>query len=80
MSNKEIYDQVFIDCFSISKNLLNDKFTYQCIPAWDSIGHMSMIAALEDAFEIMMDIDDIVDFSSYTVGIEKLRNYDIEIE
>ena len=80
MSNKEIYDQVFIDCFSISKNLLNDKFTYQCIPAWDSIGHMSMIAALEDAFEIMMDIDDIVDFSSYTVGMEKLRNYDIEIE
>tara|TARA_B100000795_G_C22780334_1_gene431967 strand:- start:1703 stop:1945 length:243 start_codon:yes stop_codon:yes gene_type:complete len=80
MSNKEIYDQVFVDCFSISKNLLNDKFTYQCIPAWDSIGHMSMIAALEDAFEIMMDIDDIVDFSSYTVGIEKLRNYDIEIE
>jgi acyl carrier protein len=80
MSNKEIYDQVFVECFSITKDLLNDKFTYQCIPAWDSIGHMSMIAALEDAFEIMMDIDDIVDFSSYTVGIEKLRNYDIEIE
>jgi len=80
MSNKEIYDQIFVDCFSITKDLLNDKFTYQCIPAWDSIGHMSMIAALEDAFEIMMDIDDIVDFSSYTVGIEKLRNYDIEIE
>ena len=80
MSNKEIYDQIFVDCFSITKDLLNDKFTYQCIPAWDSVGHMGMVASLEDAFDIMMDIDDIVDFSSYTVGIEKLRNYDIEIE
>jgi hypothetical protein len=39
-----------------------------------------MIAALEDAFDIMMDIDDIVDFASYTVGIEKLKNYDIVID
>ena len=53
---------------------------YQCIPAWDSVGHMGMIASLEDAFDIMMDIDDIVDFSSYTVGIEKLKNYDIVID
>ena len=41
---------------------------------------MGMIAALEDVFDIMMDMDDIVDFESYTVGIEKLKNYDIVIE
>jgi len=27
-----------------------------------------------------MEMDDIVDFASYTVGIEKLKNYDIDIE
>ena len=41
---------------------------------------MGLIAALEDAFDIMMEMDDIVDFASYTVGIEKLKNYNIEIE
>ena len=56
------------------------KFVYQSIPAWDSVGHMGMIAGLEDTFDIMMDIEDVVDFESYTVGIEKLKNYDIEIE
>ena len=80
MTNREKYNQTFIDCFSVTEDVLNDKFVYQCIPAWDSVGHMGMIASLEDAFEIMMEIDDIVDFASYTVGIEKLKNYDIDIE
>ena len=80
MTNREKYNQTFIECFSVTEDVLNEEFVYQCIPAWDSVGHMGMIASLEDAFDIMMDIDDIVDFSSYTVGIEKLTNYDIVID
>ena len=80
MTNREKYNQVFIDCFSVTEDILNEDFVYQCIPAWDSVGHMGLIAALEEAFGIMMDMDDIVDFASYTVGIEKLKNHDIEIK
>ena len=80
MTNREKYNQAFIDCLSGTEDVLNEEFVYQCIPAWDSVGHMGLIAALEEAFGIMMDMDDIVDFASYTVGIEKLKNYDIVIE
>ena len=80
MTNREKYNKAFIDCFSVSEEVLNEEFVYQCIPAWDSVGHMGMIAALEDTFDIMMEMDDIVDFASYTLGIEKLKNYNIEIE
>ena len=80
MTNREKYNKVFIECFSVTEEVLNDEFVYQCIPAWDSVGHMGMIAGIEDTFEIMMEMDDIVDFASYTVGIEKLKNYDIDIE
>ena len=80
MTNREKYNKAFVDCFSVMEEVLNEEFVYQCIPAWDSVGHMGIIAALEDAFNIMMDIDDIVDFASYTVGIEKLKNYDIVID
>ena len=80
MTNREKYNKVFVECFSVSEKVLNEKFVYQCIPEWDSVGHMGMIAAIEDAFDIMMDMDDIVDFESYTVGIEKLKNYDISID
>ena len=79
MNNKAKYDNVFFECFSVSPEMLNEKLSYQSIPAWDSVGHMGMIAGLEESFNIMMETDDIIEFSSYTVGIEKLKKYGIEI-
>ena len=79
MSNKDNYDQVFIETFSVDKNELNDKLEYNSIEAWDSIGHMQMIAELEDAFEIEFEMDDIIDFSSYNKGFEILEKYGIKI-
>ncbi|SLM63740.1 Acyl carrier protein [Dickeya aquatica] len=40
---------------------------------------MSMISALEEAFDIMMDTEDIIDFSSYEKGKEILSKYDVVI-
>ncbi len=79
MTNKQKYEKVFMDCFSVSADLLDESFTYQCVPAWDSVGHMGMIAAIEDAFGIMMETEDIIEFGSYTIGIEKLKKYGIDI-
>ena len=78
MTNQEKYDQIFMECFSVEKSALNDEFVYQCVTEWDSVGHMSMIAAIEDAFDIMMETDDIIDFGSYTKGRELLAKYGIE--
>lgn len=79
MTNKEKYDKVFMECFSVAVESLDENFVYQCIPAWDSVGHMGMVAALEDAFGIAMETEDIIEFGSYTIGIEKLKKYGIEI-
>ena len=79
MTNKEKYDQVFIDSFSITPDQLNDKLVYQSVQQWDSIGHMGMVAALEEAFDIMMETDDIIDFGSYAKGIEILAKYNVVI-
>ena len=79
MSNIEIYNKVFMDCFSVTQDTLDEKFVYQIVPTWDSVGHMGLIAALEEAFNIMMETEDIIEFGSYTIGIEKLKKYNIEI-
>ena len=79
MTNKEKYAQVFIDSFSITADQLNENLVYQSVQQWDSIGHMSMIAALEEAFDIMMETDDIIDFGSYAKGIEILAKYNVVI-
>ena len=79
MSNKEKYISAFAEALEIDKEGV-EGLSYQSIPEWDSVGHMSLIAELEDAFDIMMDTDDIIDFSSFEKGIEILKKYDVEID
>ncbi|PWW07754.1 MULTISPECIES: acyl carrier protein [Mangrovibacter] len=78
MSNLAKYNSIFIETFEVTEEMLPG-YKYQDTPAWDSVGHMTMIAALEDAFDIMMDTDDIIDFSSWEKGKEILQKYDVEI-
>ena len=79
MTNQEKYDDAFMTSLEISKDKLPD-LTYQSIPSWDSVGHMTLIAALEDAFDIMMDTEDIIDLSSYEKGKEILAKDEYGIE
>ena len=78
MTNLEKYNQAFIESLEVTEDQLSG-LQYQQIPNWDSVGHMGLIAAIEDAFDIMMHTDDIIDLSSYEKGKEILTaNYDIE--
>jgi len=78
MSNLDKYKAAFIESFDISEDELCD-LTYQAINGWDSVGHMQLVAAIEDAFDIMLDTDDIIDLSSFEKGKKILKKYDIEI-
>ncbi len=78
MTNKEKYVNAFVEGLEISADQV-EGLQYQAIPEWDSVGHMALVSEIEDAFDIMMDTDDIIDFSSYEKGIEILKKYDIEI-
>lgn len=78
MTNMEKYIKVFTDTLDITEEQTKG-LQYTAIPAWDSVGHMALIAGLEDTFDIMMDTDDIIDFNSFEKGIELLgSNYDVE--
>lgn len=79
MNNLEKYSKVFTKTFSIDKSMLK-KLKYQSIPEWDSVGHMSMISALEDTFKITIEMDDIIDFSSFEFGKKILKKYKVIIK
>lgn len=79
MTNIEKYNKAFIEALEIKEDQLSG-LKYQSIPSWDSVGHMTLIAALEDAFDIMMDTDDIIDLSSYEKGKEILAKPDYGVE
>ena len=48
-------------------------------PHWDSVGHMALVAELEDRFGIELETDDIIGMSSYAKSIEILRRYGVEV-
>lgn len=78
MTNLETYNNVFKETFNVNEDQLNG-LEYLGVTEWDSLGHMNLIACLEEAFDIMMDTDDIIDFNSYEKGKEILAKYDVVI-
>jgi len=78
MTINEKYDNVFIEKFSVKASELST-LKYQEVSGWDSVGHMELIAALEEVFDISLDTDDIIDFSSYEKGKEILKKYNISL-
>jgi acyl carrier protein len=77
MTDYEKLTNVFVETFGITSEMTKG-LAYQEIPEWDSVGHMTLVAALEDAFEIMLDTDDIIDLSSFERSIEILEKYEVK--
>lgn len=76
--NLEKYTSVFVTFFELPAEKVPG-LTYQGIPTWDSVGHMGLMSAIEEAFDIMLEPDDIIDFSSFAKGQEILAGkYDVE--
>ena len=66
MKNKDKLIQCFIEALNIEKGLITESLKYQSIPQWDSIAHMSLVAKIENYFDIMLDTEEILDMSSVT--------------
>lgn len=78
MSNLDKYINAFVESFDVDVETAKT-LKYQEIQAWDSVGHMGLVAAIEEAFDIMMETDDIIDLSSFEKGKEILSTkYNIE--
>ena len=80
MSNRDKYDSAFLESFVVASKEDLPGLKYQEVGGWDSAGHMALMAALEEAFGIELDIDDIIAFSSYEVGQGILAKYNVTLE
>jgi acyl carrier protein len=76
--NLEKYNEIFMEALEVTKDQL-DGLEYQGVSSWDSVGHMNLIGEIEDAFDIEMETDDVIAFSSYEKGKEIISKYGVEI-
>lgn len=74
------YNQVFMSIFEINDVKKISTMQYRHSEKWDSIGHMMLCVALEDAFDIHLEGEDILKIQSYETGKDVLKKYDIIFE
>ena len=78
MTNSEKLISAFSVSLMITEDKILDGLSYQSIPEWDSVSHMVLITEIEDAFDISLDTEDVIDLSSVFKAKEILTKYNIE--
>lgn len=78
MNNNDLYLQAFVETFPTINHSEMESLQYQSVQEWDSIGHLTLIANIEQAFQISMEMDDIIELSSFKKGKEILEKYHVE--
>ncbi len=80
MFTKKKYKEIFSTSLNVDQEKINENLKYNEIEEWDSIGHMTLISTLEEEYKISFETDDIIDFSSFSKGIEILKKYNINVQ
>ena len=63
MENK--IKQIMADIFFIEISEIDENTSPQSIDAWDSLGHMNLVTALEEELEISFDNDEVIEMLNF---------------
>jgi acyl carrier protein len=79
MTNIEKLNKIFCEVFSTNETALGENFNNCNVEGWDSVRQLSLTTAVEDEFDIMLDAEDILEFTSYDNAKKVLAKYEIEL-
>ena len=79
MTNIGKLNKIFCEVFSADETALDENFNKCNVEGWDSVRQLSLTTAVEDDFDIMLDAEDILDFTSYENAKTILGKYQIEL-
>jgi len=77
MTNVEKLKNAFVEGLEIPFEEVENA-TMEKVSRWDSIGQMSLIAIIEDAFGIELEPDEVMRLTSYVAGVDILKNHNID--
>lgn len=67
--------EVFAQSLGIALQQVTDELTYATIPEWDSVAHMALVSAIEEAFDVMLSAEEVIDISSFSKAQEIVERY-----
>lgn len=77
----EKYKEAFINALELNESEIAQihELEYKKNEKWDSLGHMKLMCYIENSLKISLKTEDILQFTSYTKGIEILKKYRTDI-
>jgi acyl carrier protein len=69
----------FAESLGLPLAAITDDLRYNTVPQWDSVAHMALVAAIEQAFDILMETDDVIDMSSFAKAKEIVAKYGVTV-
>jgi acyl carrier protein len=69
---------VFVQGLGLDDDVDVENLKYRDIDQWDSVGHMALVAAIEDEFDVELDTEQVIDMSSFKVALDMLKGFGLE--
>ena len=79
MTNLETYNDIFVQVFGADIAQLGDCYSKETVAEWDSVHQLNIISLMEEAFDLMLDPEDIMACTSYNAGKEILAKNGIDL-
>ncbi len=79
MTNLEKYNNIFVEVFGVDSSVLDNDFSKYTVDLWDSVHQLNLVSLAEETFDILLDPEDIMGFTSYEKGKEIISNQGIVI-
>jgi acyl carrier protein len=68
-------EKIFAEILEIKGPVEREKLKYNAYPAWNSLGHMALVAAIETEFDCMLETDEILGMSSFDAALHLANKY-----
>ncbi|HEX6499585.1 MAG TPA: acyl carrier protein [Micromonosporaceae bacterium] len=78
MALTERLRNVFVETLELGDDVDVENLKYRDIEQWDSLGHMTLVAAIEDEFDVQLDTEQVIDMSSFKVAVDMLRGMGVD--
>jgi acyl carrier protein len=70
-------EEVVSSVFGVERESLDESSSPESVEGWDSMGHVNLITALEQHFNVSIDIDDVMEMASVRKIRETLLAYGV---
>lgn len=71
--------QVLSKIFGVDESTITEDASPDTIPRWDSLAHMNLVLALENAFGVELTDDQVVEILNYKLIKAVLKEHEIEL-